>query len=131
LLYVSLFNVLFYFSVSSEYSWPSGTYGLPETASGCPYVGKESSWKRGYTYHNTEDEFPANKRSQSYHFAANFSQHGIQQRFCIKDQQEHNEKGRDWPDGKYCIYKKGKDKMTILSGRTDTLMPEIFVKVIR
>lgn len=90
--------------VRAEYGWPSGTYGLPEPASGCPFIGSEDKWKRGYTYHNTEDENPANKRSQSYHFAANFSQHGIQQRFCIKDQP----KGavENWPDGKYCIYKK-------------------------
>ncbi|XP_066933528.1 uncharacterized protein [Clytia hemisphaerica] len=106
-----LFGITFLFlafhQVSSEYSWPAGTYGLPETATGCPYIGKASSWKRGFTYHNTEDEFPANKRSQSYHFAANFSQHGIQQRFCIKDQPSSNENGGKWPDGKYCIYKKG------------------------
>lgn len=94
--------------VTSEYSWPSGKYGLPEAVTGCPYIGKDNDWKRGYTYHNTEDENPANKRSQSYHFAANFSQHGIQQRFCIKDNEGNaEEKSGKWPDGKYCIYKKG------------------------
>ena len=92
------------FSASAEFGWPSGTYGLPEPASGCPSFG-EVTWKRGYTYHNTEDEYPSNKRSQNYHFAGNFSQHGIQQRFCIKDNPVGRKEG--WPDGKYCIYKKG------------------------
>ena len=98
-------NILLLFIVNADFGWPAGTYGLPEPASGCPNFG-EVSWKRGYTYHNTEDEYPSNKRSQNYHFAGNFSQHGIQQRFCIKD----NPQGRkeNWPDGKYCIYKKGK-----------------------
>ena len=37
--------------------------------------------------------------------SGNFTQHGIQQRFCIKD----NAAGGSefWPEGKYCIYKKG------------------------
>ncbi|XP_065670400.1 uncharacterized protein LOC100210679 isoform X1 [Hydra vulgaris] len=90
--------------VKAELGWPSGTYGLPEPATGCPNFGK-TQWRRGYTYHNTEDENPANKRSQNYHFAGNFSQHGIQQRFCIKD--DASGSNEFWPEGKYCIYKKG------------------------
>ena len=96
-----------YFLVSSEYKWPSGAYGLPEPATGCPFVGKVNTWKQGFTYHNTEDEFPANKRSQSYHFAANFSQHGIQQRFCVRDEPTADDNKNIWPEGKYCVYKKG------------------------
>ena len=44
--------------------------------------------------------------------AGNFSQHGIQQIFCIKD----NAAGGSefWPEGKYCIYKKGKRADRIL-----------------
>jgi len=90
--------------VSCDYGWPSGTYGLPEPVTGCPAF-RDTHWKRGYTYHNTEDESPSNKRSTNYHFAGNFSQHGIQQRFCIKD--DVPGASDTWPDGKYCIYKKG------------------------
>jgi len=106
---VSILLIGVFHQVASEYKWPSGTYGLPEPASGCPVIDKTNTWKQGFTYHNTEDEFPANKRSQSYHFAANFSQHGIQQRFCVKDQALNNadESKNQWPEGKYCVYKKG------------------------
>lgn len=90
--------------VSCRYGWPEGTYGLPEPASGCPEFGK-ATFKRGWTYHNTEDENPANKRSTNYNFAGNFSQHGIQQRFCIKETDDGATEA--WPKGKYCIYKKG------------------------
>lgn len=100
-------------TVTADFGWPAGTYGLPEPASGCPSFG-DVTWKRGYTYHNTEDEYPSNKRSQNYHFAGNFSQHGIQQRFCIKD----NPMGRkeNWPDGRYCIYKKGECPENLVPG---------------
>lgn len=90
--------------VRSEFGWPAGTYGMPEPATGCPNFG-DIAFKRGYTYHNTEDEHPANKRSQNYHFAGNFSQHGVQQRFCIKEESQSSPE--IWPEGKYCLYKKG------------------------
>lgn len=102
-IYLVIFSLVLN-TVYADYGWPVGTYGLPEPASGCPVFG-DVSWKRGYTYHNTEDESPANKRSQNYHFAGNFSQHGVQQRFCIKDQTKGVQDF--WPEGKYCIYKKG------------------------
>lgn len=84
--------------------WPSGTYGIPEPVTGCP-DSSGSTWGRGYTYHDTTDIEPSNKRSENYHFAGNFSQHGIEQRFCIKSKPEGG--SEFWPDGKYCIYKKG------------------------
>lgn len=102
-----LFPLLFLLTtvpVRSEFGWPAGTYGMPEPATGCPNFG-DIAFKRGYTYHNTEDEHPANKRSQNYHFAGNFSQHGVQQRFCIKEESQGSPE--IWPEGKYCLYKKG------------------------
>ena len=84
--------------------WPSGTYGLPQPRIGCP-DDTELTWKTGWTYHDTEDDDPANQRSAISHMAGNFTQHGIQQKFCIKDSAAG---GSDfWPDGKYCMYKKG------------------------
>lgn len=94
----------FLYKVSCDFGWPKGTYGLPEPVSGCPNF-NGLQWQRGYTYHNTEDEDPANKRSKMYHFAGDYSQRGIQQRFCIKETPSGSDEG--WPDGKYCIYKKG------------------------
>ena len=91
--------------IQAEVLWPSGTYGLPEAVTGCPEFGGQA-WQRGFTYHDTADVEPSNKRSANYHFAGNFSQHGIEQRFCIKDKPEGG--SEFWPEGKYCIYKKGK-----------------------
>lgn len=90
--------------IKADSVWPTGTYGIPEAVSGCPDSGGPA-WGRGYTYHDTADSEPANKRSENYHFAGNFSQHGIEQRFCIKDKPEGG--SEFWPEGKYCIYKKG------------------------
>ena len=91
-------------AVRCDLIWPSGTYGIPEAVTGCPDF-SGTSWKRGYTYHDTADIEPANKRSANYHLAGNFTQHGIEQRFCIKDKPEGG--SEFWPEGKYCIYKKG------------------------
>ena len=89
---------------TAEVKWPSGTYGLPQPQIGCP-DDTELTWKTGWTYHDTEDDDPANQRSAISHMAGNFTQHGIQQKFCIKDSAAG---GSDfWPDGKYCMYKKG------------------------
>ena len=87
--------------------WPSGTYGIPQPISGCP-DDAELTWKTGYTYHDTEDDNPENQRSAVYHMSGNFSQHGIQQKFCIKDSAAGG--SEFWPEGKYCIYKKGKKR---------------------
>jgi hypothetical protein len=84
--------------------WPSGTYGLPQPQIGCP-DDTELTWKTGWTYHDTEDDNPANQRSAISHMAGNFTQHGIQQRFCIKDSAAGG--SEFWPEGKYCMYKKG------------------------
>lgn len=93
--------------------WPKGTYGLPEPITGCPnFAGIQ--WERGYTYHNTEDMDPANKRSRLYHFAGDYSQRGIQQRFCVKENPNGPEQA--WPDGKYCIYKKGECPAGLTTG---------------
>lgn len=85
--------------------WPSGTYGLPQPQVGCP-DDTDLKWKTGWTYHDTEDDSPANQRSGISHMAGNFTQHGIQQNFCIKDSAAGG--SEFWPDGKYCLYKKGK-----------------------
>lgn len=84
--------------------WPAGTYGLPMPKSGCPEDGAVQ-WKTGWTYHDTEDDNNENQRSEIYHMPGNFTHHGIQQKFCIKNSPEGVREF--WPEGKYCIYKKG------------------------
>lgn len=83
--------------------WPSGMYGLPRPASGCP-----KSWKEGMRYHDTEDYHSHNLHSVSYHFAGTVNKHGIRQEFCVKDDPlKENDFDILWPEGKYCIYKYG------------------------
>ncbi|PFX18014.1 uncharacterized protein LOC111340085 [Stylophora pistillata] len=83
--------------------WPSGTYGLPKPVNGCP-TSDDFEWKTGYRFHDTEDDGTENQHSDSFHLAGEFSDEGIKHEFCIK--LDDTGEGR-WPDGKYCIYKKG------------------------
>jgi len=92
-------------STSTELKWPSGTYGLPKPVDGCP-VADGFEWKTGYHFHDTEDDGTENQHSDSFHLAGEFSDEGIKHEFCIKTEEDG---GGRWPDGKYCIYKKGSD----------------------
>lgn len=88
---------------AQELKWPSGTYGLPKPVDGCP-MADSFEWKTGYRFHDTEDDGTENQHSDSFHLAGEFSDEGIKHEFCIKMNEEG---GGRWPDGKYCIYKKG------------------------
>lgn len=92
--------------------WPGGTYGLPMPDTGCPSDGI-TDWKMGWTYHDTEDDNNENQRSNIFHMPGNFSAHGIQQKFCLKVGNNGNTGSEIWPEGKYCLYKKGK-RLTII-----------------
>ncbi len=65
-------------------SWPEGRYGLPQTINGCP-SSDGFIWKRGYRYHDTEDDGTENQHSDNFHLASNFTEDGIRHDFCIKD----------------------------------------------
>lgn len=92
-------------SRSTESKWPSGTYGLPKPVDGCPSA-DGFKWKTGYRFHDTEDDGTENQHSDSFHLAGEFSDEGIRHEFCMKTEEDG---GGRWPDGKYCIYKKGVD----------------------
>jgi len=93
-------------AVKAEVQWPGGTYGLPMPDTGCPSDGV-TDWKSGWTYHDTEDDNNENQRSNIFHMPGNFSAHGIQQKFCLKVGNNGNTGSEIWPEGKYCLYKKG------------------------
>ena len=78
---------------------------MPTT--GCPSDGV-TEWKTGWTYHDTEDDNNENQRSNIFHMPGNFSAHGIQQKFCLKESNNGDSGSEIWPEGKYCLYKKGK-----------------------
>ncbi|CAB4035695.1 partial, partial [Paramuricea clavata] len=89
--------------ISREVLWPSGTYGLPKPKSGCP----ESSgflWKTGTRFYDTEDDGTENHNSDAYHLAGDVTEDGITWEFCMKTKDVGL---KSWPQGKYCIYKKG------------------------
>lgn len=68
---------------SVSVTWPSGTYGLPMTKSGCP----ESSgfrWKTGARFYDTEDDENENFKSSFYNLAGNVNEDGVTLQFCLK-----------------------------------------------
>ncbi|XP_048578632.1 uncharacterized protein LOC5514562 isoform X2 [Nematostella vectensis] len=82
-------------------TWPSGSYGLPKPMTGC----HGDKWREGFRYHDTENNDNQNNQSAISHLAGNVTLHGIRQEFCIHEGGEGEE--RLWPQGQYCIYKKG------------------------
>ena len=99
-------------------AWPSGTYGLPKPATGCP-LATGFQWRTGYRFQHTEDgsrrggsfflhKLPCrkcNKWSNGIHFPKGFgAKDHMKQHFCMKT---GNGGSRNWPRGNYCIFKKG------------------------
>lgn len=95
-----------FIAAKADVKWPGGTYGMPMPDTGCPSDGS-TEWKTGWTYHDTEDDNNDNQRSNIFHMPVNFSAHGIQQKFCLKVGNNGNTGSEIWPEGKYCLYKKG------------------------
>lgn len=85
-------------------TWPFGTYGLPMTKSGCP---DGDFWHEGTRFHDTEDVNPNNLWSDPYDLAGRVAKNDMEQEFCMKTQSKTSEYDLPWPEGKYCIYKKG------------------------
>lgn len=88
----------------SSVRWPRGTYALPMPVTGCPQS-RKLSWSKGHVRQNTEDTRPLSNWSRPVHLKGFRKNNVITQHFCVKENREGN---RDWPKGKYCIYKKGK-----------------------
>eukprot|EP00794_Sanderia_malayensis_P012893 gene12893-14220_t len=89
--------------IQADIRWPAGRYGLPQSINGCP-SSRGFMWKRGYRYHDTEDDGTENQHSDNFHLASNFTEDGIRHDFCIKDSEVGDS---SWPAGKYCVYKRG------------------------
>lgn len=83
--------------------WPRGTYALPMAVTGCP-KSRRILWSEGYLRQNTEDTSPLNNWSRPMHLKGLMKNNEITQHFCVKNKRAGH---RDWPKGKYCIYKKG------------------------
>ncbi|PFX26315.1 CUB and sushi domain-containing protein 2 [Stylophora pistillata] len=86
--------------------WPSGSYGIPKPASGCPKA-EGFGWKEGWRYQDTEDTNSANAKSPQFHLDAVVESRGIKRSFCMKTFTADDSNRIDWPSGQYCIYRKG------------------------
>ncbi len=87
-------------------TWPLGTYGLPETTSGCP---KGKFWHKGTRFHDTEDDNPNNLWSDPYDLAGYKNENDMEQKFCMRTLNRITPYDLPWPRGQYCIYKKGEN----------------------
>ncbi|KAL9962475.1 hypothetical protein ACROYT_G031580 [Oculina patagonica] len=89
-------------------TWPLGTYGLPETTSGCP-KGKGSVWHKGTRFHDTEDGLfvrADNAWSYFYDLAGYKNKDNMEQKFCMRTKKQTTKYDLPWPKGQYCIFKK-------------------------
>lgn len=89
-------------SIEAEVTWPAGTYGLPKAKNGCP-VSLKTSWTTGWRFEDLEDTRPATSKSKSYHLDTKVGI-DVNRTFCIKNK---NDVSTEWPQGRYCIFKKG------------------------
>lgn len=86
--------------------WPAGTYALPMAGSGCP-EGGGFTWYTGHRTEVLEREQNRNRHSLSIHLKTKIGNPEIERYFCVKNSTKADEGKPKWPNGKYCIYKKG------------------------
>lgn len=102
-----LFEKTWCFVHSAEsLAWPSGSYALPMADTGCP-EGNGFTWFTGRRTEELENEQNKNKYSPNFHLMSKINTPDITRYFCVKNATETDEGRFKWPDGKYCIYKKG------------------------
>ena len=75
---------------------------MPKT--GCP---AGTFWREGTRYHDTEDSNPSNSWSSPYDLDGRAAKDNMEQKFCMKTQRQTSGYDLPWPEGKYCIFKKG------------------------
>ncbi|XP_052059669.1 uncharacterized protein LOC127700292 [Mytilus californianus] len=78
-------------------SWPSGSYSLPKSQSGCPL-----GWAEGCRYQDNEDTHNVNDVRYNHHFNGIF---GRNTKLCYCTKTTHSGSG-SWPRGNYCIARK-------------------------
>ncbi|KAL4225540.1 hypothetical protein ACF0H5_016228 [Mactra antiquata] len=85
--------------------WPYGTYGLIETAQGCP--AHSVQWQVGWRLFDTEDTNPKNKYSAGIYnyLKGDFQVNDIRLFFCIRTTSRISRYDQPWPRGTYCILK--------------------------
>ena len=84
--------------------WPEGTYGLPMVATSLCPSSAGFTWATGSRY---QDTVGTNQRSTNFNLATSVKDNNVEQRFCVKDVDANDVSRPSWPDGRYCVYKKG------------------------
>ena len=74
--------------------------------SGCPEA-NGFTWYTGHRTEELENDHNRNNHSSGGHLKTNVGKPDITRYFCVKNTTETDEDRPKWPDGKYCIYKKG------------------------
>lgn len=82
--------------------WPAGQYGVTKSMYGCPSA--NFAWSAGTV---TQALQSSNTKSKSFHIDANVTSEGVSRSFCLKMSTGDDSGRPQWPDGNYCIYKKG------------------------
>ena len=92
-----IFSLLF-----ADVEWPSGSYGLPRSKSGCP-GDKTSGWNEGWRFQDMEDEKKSSRSSESEgsHLDVKFigGKKDINRTFCMKKNAKTLTKY--WPKGRF------------------------------
>ncbi|XP_022783076.1 uncharacterized protein LOC111323895 isoform X2 [Stylophora pistillata] len=92
--------------MSESVLWPAGSYGIPKPVSGCPLT-TGFQWEKGWRAHDTNGVSSNNSRSHDFHLDAKVDESKVQRSFCIKTSTIDDHNRPNWPQGRYCIYKKG------------------------
>jgi len=74
--------------------------------SGCP-EGGGFTWYTGHRTEELERDQNRNRHSPNIHLKTKIGKPEIKRYFCVKNSTEADEGKPKWPNGKYCIYKKG------------------------
>eukprot|EP00057_Strongylocentrotus_purpuratus_P001649 XP_001200514.2 PREDICTED: uncharacterized protein LOC764265 [Strongylocentrotus purpuratus] len=86
-------------------TWPYGTYTLPMPQIGCPVA--HFYWRTGSRYQDTEKYLPNNYWSDPCHLQGPYHFFSVEQNFCSKTVAAEDDYDWEWPQGEYCILKKG------------------------
>ncbi|XP_054770615.2 uncharacterized protein LOC129278492 isoform X2 [Lytechinus pictus] len=86
-------------------TWPYGTYTLPMPKVGCPVA--HFYWRTGSRFQDTEKYLPNNYWSDPCHLQGPYHFYNVEQNFCSKTVPAEDDYDWEWPQGEYCILKKG------------------------
>lgn len=84
-------------------SWPYGRYALPKTTSGCPY-----GWSTGSRFQDNENSINTNCASSGIETRMDVAiDQDLLMNYCVKVHNGAYNSSGSWPQGRYCIARKG------------------------